>query len=611
MIDPLLPDDPRDVAGYVLRGRLGQGGMGSVYLSHTRGGQPVALKVVRPELARDAEFRRRFEREVQAARRVHGPYTAPVLDSNTDGPLPWLAGAYVAGPPLSEAVRVHGPLPVESVLLLVAGVAEALEAVHAAGVIHRDLKPSNVLLAAGGPRVIDFGIARAADTTALTGSDVMVGTPAYMSPEQVSGKPVGFASDVFSLALVGHYAATGDHPFGQGHAQALMYRIVGQAPDLSASPAVLRELFAACLAKEPADRPSLADVIEGCRRGADVAVLVRGANWLPAGVVREIAEREAAPSPAAADRAVPAGAAIPPPPKPAGPPWVPPQPSTSPAPPVRPPMVGPGPYAAGAAGVGPAGPVAPAGPVGFAGPPPPPLPAHPHPDGATRRRPWARIAMVAVAAVAVVVAAVLVVPPLLDGDGDGDGGKDSGSADGSGTDPTTGLKRIRSKVTMVIEAPTIPAASFLEDDVCKGGFATLIDLEKLAVTPRRPDAEDRDLLPTTTLKYVACHTDSGTDADRSITAELRFLDPQAVAGLVSRPDATAAECRAAARTAALPSSVPLTVLNSSVASGKVGFCVETARQTLVLVWLTGVRDAEAGHGLRTFTVDATQWKPGS
>ncbi|MFI1582988.1 hypothetical protein [Embleya sp. NPDC020630] len=217
--------------------------------------------------------------------------------------------------------------------------------------------------------------------------------------------------------------------------------------------------------------------------------------------------------------------------------------------------------------------------------------------------------MAAVAAVVVVVAAVLVVPPLLDGDGDG--GKDSGSADGSGTDPTTGLRQIRSKVPMVIEAPTIPAASFLEDDVCKGGFATLIDLEKLSVTPGRPDARDRELLPATTLKYVVCHTDSGTHADRSITAELRFLDPQAVAGLVSRPDATAAECRVAARTAALPSSVPLTVLNSSVAAGKVGFCVETARQTLVLVWLTGVRDAEAGHGLRTFTIDASQWKPGS
>ncbi|MFE3312219.1 serine/threonine-protein kinase [Embleya sp. NPDC059213] len=249
----------------------------------TRGGQPVALKVVRPDLARDPEFRRRFEREVQAARRVYGPYTAPVLDSNTDGPLPWPAGAYVAGPPLSEAVRVHGPLPVETVLLLVAGVAEALEAVHAAGVIHRDLKPSNVLPASDGPRVIDFGIARAADTTALTGTDVAVGTPAFMSPEQVQGRPVGFPSDVFSLALVGHYAATGDHPFGQGHAQALMYRIVGEAPDLSTCPEPLRGVLDACLAKDPADRPSLAEVIEGCRRGAEVTTLVRGQRGVAAG----------------------------------------------------------------------------------------------------------------------------------------------------------------------------------------------------------------------------------------------------------------------------------------------------------------------------------------
>uniref|UniRef100_UPI000AEF12FE serine/threonine-protein kinase n=1 Tax=Streptomyces silaceus TaxID=545123 RepID=UPI000AEF12FE len=160
-MDELGPDDAREIAGYRLRARLGEGGMGVVYLSHTRGGQPVALKVVRREYAQDQEFRRRFTQEVDAARRVHGAYTAPVLDSFTDGPEPWLAVSYVPGPSLSSAVTRHGALPVPTVLQLLGGIAEALQTIHAAGVIHRDLKPSNVLLASDGPRVIDFGIARA------------------------------------------------------------------------------------------------------------------------------------------------------------------------------------------------------------------------------------------------------------------------------------------------------------------------------------------------------------------------------------------------------------------------------------------------------------------
>ncbi|MGW1990125.1 protein kinase domain-containing protein [Embleya sp. NPDC001921] len=597
MIEPLLPDDPREIAGYRLRGRLGQGGMGSVYLSYTRGGQPVALKVVRPDLARDPEFRRRFEREVQAARRVHGPYTAPVLDSNIDGPLPWLAGAYVAGPPLSEAVRVHGPLPVETVLLLIAGVAEALESVHAVGMIHRDLKPSNVLLAGDGPRVIDFGIARAADTTALTGSDVVVGTPAFMSPEQVVGKPVGFASDVFSLALVGYYAATGEHAFGQGHAQALMYRIVGEAPDLRACPPPLRGLLESCLVKEPADRPSLADVIEGCRRGAEVTTLVRGTGWLPAGIARDIAEREAVP-PAAATvgreaSSEAAGPPIPPPP---------PMPSAPPKPPAQPPTIGltagPGP------GVGMAPPVIPGVPPGVL-PSPPFGSAKPTSRGRRDRR----IVVAAVAAVALIVAAVVVLPSLIGGDGDGSGALTAGDTPGAGTGGDDG-KETRSKVPLVIAAPAVPPQSYLDHEVCNGGLATYVDLENLTVRNARPDVADSAVSPPATLKYVACREkDSG--ADDTVTAELRFLDRQAVAGFVTNPDASVEECRSAARAASLPTSVPMSVLNSSVVSRNIGFCVETGRKTVVLVWITDIRDAGNGTGLRTFSTLATRWKAGA
>uniref|UniRef100_UPI00066B2ADF serine/threonine-protein kinase n=1 Tax=Streptomyces sp. SBT349 TaxID=1580539 RepID=UPI00066B2ADF len=288
---PLGPGDPREVAGYRLQARLGSGGMGSVYLSYTRGGQPVAVKVVRSEFAEDPEFRRRFELEVRAARRAQGIYTVPVLDSNTEGAAPWLATAFVPGLSLSEVVRSHGPLPAETVLLLVGGVAEALQSIHAAGIIHRDLKPGNVLLASDGPKVIDFGIARAADVTALTGTDVRVGTPSYMAPEQITGTSATPGTDVFALGIVTHYAATGGHPFGEGAAHAVMYRIVQEEPDLAAAPEALRGLIAACLAKDPAARPTPAQVIDACRALSPGQTLQRRDSWLPAPLAAEVTQR--------------------------------------------------------------------------------------------------------------------------------------------------------------------------------------------------------------------------------------------------------------------------------------------------------------------------------
>ncbi|MDX3279429.1 serine/threonine-protein kinase [Streptomyces scabiei] len=289
---PLEAGDPTTVASYRLAARLGSGGMGTVYLSYTPGGHPIALKTIRPELSEDPEFRRRFEQEVRAAQRVQGLYTAPVLDHDTGGAQPWLATAYVPGPSLHAAVAEHGALPLNSVLLLLAGVAEALSVIHGAGIVHRDLKPSNVLLAADGPRVIDFGIARAADATALTGTGVSVGTPAFMSPEQAAGKPVTPASDIFALGQVAAFAARGSGAYGDGPSHAVLYRIVHEEPDLSGLADELR-FIERCLAKDPADRPSPAEVVALCQE-ASPTPLVQSGSWLPEAIGADITRRVSA-----------------------------------------------------------------------------------------------------------------------------------------------------------------------------------------------------------------------------------------------------------------------------------------------------------------------------
>ncbi|MEV0679073.1 serine/threonine-protein kinase [Actinosynnema sp. NPDC050436] len=258
---PLTPDDPREVGGHVLRARLGVGGMGRVYLGFSAGGQALAVKVIRSEHAEDEEFRRRFAREVAAARRVRGARTAPVVDADPDAALPWLATAHVPGPSLRRAVGEHGPFPAAAVLRLVAGVAEGLAAVHACGVVHRDLTPANVLLAGDGPRVIDFGIAHAAAATSLTRTGITVGTPAFMAPEQVRGRPVTPAVDVFALGNLAVFAATGRPAFGEGNREAMFFRILSEPPDLDGCPEEVAALALRCLAKEPAERPSPAEVV--------------------------------------------------------------------------------------------------------------------------------------------------------------------------------------------------------------------------------------------------------------------------------------------------------------------------------------------------------------
>ncbi|GAA2927652.1 serine/threonine-protein kinase [Streptomyces enissocaesilis] len=297
VFQPLAGDDPTTIAGYRLAAKLGAGGMGKVYLSYTPGGRPVAIKVIRPEFGEDAEFRRRFAQEVQSAQRVQGLFTAPVIDADTDGAQPWLATAYVPGPSLADAVVAHGALPVEAVLLLIAGMAEALHVIHGAGIVHRDLKPSNVLLAADGPRVIDFGIAYAADATSLTGSGVTIGTPSFMAPEQAAGKKVTPATDIFALGQVAAYAATGTPAFGEGTSHGVLYRIVHEEPDLTGVPERLRELVTRCLAKDPGARPSIAEIIGICQSANAETVLRRPEDWLPSPVAADITVRAAAPAP--------------------------------------------------------------------------------------------------------------------------------------------------------------------------------------------------------------------------------------------------------------------------------------------------------------------------
>src|ERR1019366_4511726 len=229
LVAGLQPGDPREIGPYRTLGRLGSGGMGHVFLSMSAGGRPIAVKVIREGLADDPQFRTRFRREVAAARKVSGLFTAFVVDADLDGPMPWLATAYVAGPSLLEAVQDHGPLDAHTLLALAAGLAESLSAIHAADVAHRDLKPSNVLLAEDGPRVIDFGISGAAEASAQTGANVVIGSPGFMSPEQVLGHDIGPPSDMFSLGAVLAFAGTGQGPFGSGSNAALVYRL-GNSP---------------------------------------------------------------------------------------------------------------------------------------------------------------------------------------------------------------------------------------------------------------------------------------------------------------------------------------------------------------------------------------------
>ncbi|MFD4775235.1 bifunctional serine/threonine-protein kinase/ABC transporter substrate-binding protein, partial [Streptomyces sp. NPDC058427] len=283
---PLTSQDPRAIGEYRPLARLGAGGMGVVYLARSAGGALAAVKVIRAEHAADPGFRARFRREAEAAARVSGPWAVPVTGADTEAPEPWLATAFVPGPSLGESVEEQGPLPVATVRALGARLAGAIAAVHGAGLLHRDVKPGNVLLALDGPRLIDFGVARHTGATALTATDMVIGTPGYLAPEQASAGPVGPACDVFSLGCVLVYAATGRRPFGQGSPAGLLFRTVHEEPDLDTLAPGLLPLVTDCLAKDPADRPTAQEV---ARRLA-----AEGTEWEVPGLATAVAERSAA-----------------------------------------------------------------------------------------------------------------------------------------------------------------------------------------------------------------------------------------------------------------------------------------------------------------------------
>lgn len=293
-IPPLAPGDPQRIGPYLLLGRLGAGGMGRVFLARSGGGRTVAVKVVHEEHTSNAHFRARFRREIDAARRVGERYTAPVLDADPDADRPWVATGYVPGPSLEQVVRRYGPLPADSVHALADGLLRALRDIHAAGIVHRDLKPSNVMLTVEGPRVIDFGIARALQTSVdslLTSTGMVIGSPGFMSPEQVRGQEAGTASDVFTLGCVLMYAATGLLPFGQGagNQHAVMYQIVEDEPDLSeVRDEALRTLIARCLTKDVAGRAGVDELLADAPRQATA-----NGVWLPAELVAHLARQAA------------------------------------------------------------------------------------------------------------------------------------------------------------------------------------------------------------------------------------------------------------------------------------------------------------------------------
>jgi outer membrane protein assembly factor BamB len=316
-MEPLRAGDPRQVGEFRLQARLGAGGMGQVFLGYSPAGRAVAVKICHHDLAADPAFVLRFAREVDAASSVNGLYTAQVIAAGPRDDPPWLATTYVPGPSLQQMIRGNGPLPEAAVWRLAAGLAEALRAIHARGIVHRDLKPTNVLLAADGPKVIDFGVARALDGSVLTTTGYALGSPSYMSPEQVAGQPAGPASDVFALGSVICFAASGVVPFGEGDAPSVLFKIMYEQPILGAMPSVaLRDLAAACLARDAEHRATLAWVLS-----AAMPYVQGGAatSFWPGSVAEVIGRYAGAPIPPA-EPPPPAGPTPPAaPPPPAGP----------------------------------------------------------------------------------------------------------------------------------------------------------------------------------------------------------------------------------------------------------------------------------------------------
>ncbi len=307
LVEPLRRWDPEQVGGYVLLGRLGAGAMGQVYLGRSAAGRLVAVKTIKSELAEEPDFRTRFGQEVAAARRVSGAFTAAVVAADSEADVPWLATVYVPAPSLSKLVRTCGPLPAAAVRWLAAGCAEALEAIHGVGLVHRDLKPSNVLISPDGPRVIDFGVARAAERIQLTVTRGSIGTPAYMAPEQARDtRQATSASDIFSLGATTLFAATGHAPYQGETVMDVLVRLATEPPDLAGLPAELADIVQACLERDPRGRPTSAAIVARLAPWLETSGDL-GSAPLPAKALELIAEYRRTPAPAAEGRAEIAG----------------------------------------------------------------------------------------------------------------------------------------------------------------------------------------------------------------------------------------------------------------------------------------------------------------
>ncbi|WTW97133.1 protein kinase [Streptomycetaceae bacterium NBC_01309] len=428
-MEALRSEDPSVIAGYRMLARLGAGGMGRVYLARSPGGRPVAFKVIRSDFADDPDFRVRFAREVAAARSVSGVFTAPVLDADPQGDPPWLATGYVAGVALNDAVTRFGPLP-GSLRQLAGGIAEALIAVHAAGLVHRDLKPANVMVAADGPRLIDFGIARALEGGTITRTGFLVGSPGFLAPEQAGSGAIGPATDVFALGAVLTYAATGQTPFGEGVFTELLFKVLYGEPDVSGVPERFRPLVAAMLAKEPADRPTPGQILD---RLAEFGPDFRAGPWLPRPLTELVLARSAA---LLAEDIFGAETVVEHPEPPASAPAPPAEPAPERPPPVLSPALPPvqqtPSQATASQEVPPPPPRSPAAPAAFeatyrghAAPPHEPVPGPAATAGSPDRGRRRRIVVAAIAVAALAVAAAVVTPRLLDDDKDP---KDSASA---------------------------------------------------------------------------------------------------------------------------------------------------------------------------------------
>jgi ABC-type branched-subunit amino acid transport system substrate-binding protein/serine/threonine protein kinase len=484
VFEALAAGDPRQVGRYRVLARLGAGGMGRVFLARSPGGRPVAVKVVRPELAEDPQFRQRFTREVAAARQVNSFFTAGVVDADPEGSPPWLATAYVAGMSLIEAINEHGPWPEASVRALGAGLAEALEAIHAAGLVHRDLKPSNVLLAADGPRVIDFGISVAAGRTPLTQTGAVMGTPGFISPEQLTDGDVGPASDVFALGGVLAFAASGRGPFGEGTAHEVNFRAAYEPPGgLDDLPPGLRGLVGRCLEKDQTRRPGVAALLEELAAdtdtdtdtdaGAGAVAMTR--EWLPEPVSRAVRERTETPLPAT-------------PPTPPTPPAAPPSSTAQPAP-------------------GTFGPPLPAA----SAPAPTPTPAT-EPGG---RKP-ARRKVLAIAGGTAALAGLALAWGLTrpDGGEGGGGGSDGGTGNGGGT----GQPRTPRTVRIAVHADHSGDNSVLGEEIIAGARLAVDEANASGDHPR--------------LRFEVLQADDGGLAEAATATAQRVIDDADVLAVV-------------------------------------------------------------------------------